>query len=198
MLEHFLVNFVEAHRLIAYAVIFFIILVEGEVVLLIAGALSHKRFLDFFDLLFFASIGVILHDMLYWWIGKKLGERGAKKFLFIDFEKVMQFFDRFRGREGLYIFISKFVWGFNRLALVGAGHRHMQLKKILPYSIPAALIWTTLLTSLGYFFAYQTDILKKDLKTAALLIGTLVLCFILLEEFIKKLVKRKIGVNGNP
>lgn len=199
MIEHFFVNFSEAHRFIAYAVVFFFILVEGEIILLIAGALSSKGLLDFFDLLFFASVGVMLHDALYWWIGRKLEEKHATKFLFIDVSKILGPLDRLRGREGFYIFISKFVWGFNRFVLIGAGYRKRPLATILRYSIPAALIWTVLLISLGHLFAYQTAILKKDVKTAALLIGGFVLLFILLESFIKKTVKRKIAAtHENP
>ena len=47
-------NFSETHRIISYFIIALAILVEGEVVLILAGILSHKGYLDIFDVIFFA------------------------------------------------------------------------------------------------------------------------------------------------
>jgi len=80
------------------------------VVLLLAGVLSHKGYLDIFDVIMIAFVGAVFHDLCYWLIGKNLISKNKKKFLFINLEKIENFLRRLRINNSLYIFISKFAW----------------------------------------------------------------------------------------
>ena len=190
-MESLLTNFSETHRILSYLIVFFSIFIEGEVVLLLAGVLSHKGYLDIFDVIMIAFIGAILHDLLYWSIGRKLSKTNKEKFLFVNLEKLGNFLCRLRVSNGLYIFISKFAWNFNRIVLMASGYLKVSAKELLRYSIPASLIWSTTLVSMGYIFAFEFDILKKDLKTAGLLLLGFVVGIIVLENLLRKMIERR-------
>ena len=190
-MESLLTNFSETHRIISYLIIALAILIEGEVVLVLAGVLSHKGYLDIFDVIFFAFAAAVIHDLIYWSIGKKLSASGKKRFLFINLEKVKRFLEKAKINNGLYVFISKFVWNLNRIALIANGYLKMPVKELLRYSIPACLIWSITFVSIGYVFAFETDILKKDLKTAAILLASFIVAIVILENLFRKIVEKK-------
>ncbi len=190
-MESLLTNFSETHRILSYLIIFFGIFIEGEVILLLAGVLSHRGFLDISDVIIIASSAVVLHDLLYWSIGRKLLKTNKKRILFINLEKLKGILERLRIDDGLYIFISKFAWSLNRIVLISSGYLKISAKELLRYSIPAAIIWSTTLISLGHVFASKTGLLKKDITTAAVLLTIFVVGIILLESLLRKTIIRK-------
>lgn len=190
-MESLLTNFSETHRILSYLIVFFSIFIEGEIVLLLAGVLSHKGYLDIFDLIMIALVATTLHDLLFWSIGVKLSKTNREKFLFVSLEKVKGFLGKLRAGNGLYIFISKFAWNLNRIVLISSGYLKTPVKELLRYSIPAAFIWSITLVSLGYVFAFKTDILKKDVKTAAILLTVFIVAIIFLENLLRKMIIKK-------
>ncbi|MFA6534282.1 MAG: VTT domain-containing protein [Patescibacteria group bacterium] len=182
-LADLLINFSEAHRLLTYLVVFLMLFIEGEGILLLAGILIKAHQLDFFDTLLIAAFGTVCHDLLYWSIGRHFGRLKIGKFLFWHWDKAPESFDRNRS---LYIFISKFTWGFNRLTLIIAGYFHTTLRQLLRASFTAAIIWPAVMVSLGYVFAEKTHLLKQDLRTVALLLTA----FFLVIFIFKKVLRR--------
>ncbi len=189
-MESLLLNFSETHRVLSYIIISLGVLVEGEVVLLLAGVLSHRGYLDIFDTIFIAFLAAIVHDLIYWLIGKKLAESKKEKILFIDSKKIKGFLEKSKNGSGLYIFISKFAWSLNRIVLVASGFIKTPPKELLRYSLPACLVWSITFVSLGYIFAFETDVFKKDIKTAAILISGFIVFVVILENLLRRQIKR--------
>ena len=170
-----------------YVILFLGMFVEGEMMLIFAGVLIRSRNLHYFDTIMIAFTAVLLHDVGYWYIGKRLAMVRREKFLGIDLEKAEKFFAKLKKREGVYIFTSKFAWGMNRFVLIASGYFQTKLVKLVKYSTAAAIIWTTTLVSLGYIFAEQTAILRKDIKIAAIGFGVLFLVVFYIEHLLKKM-----------
>ena len=189
-MEHFLTNFSETHRILAYLIISLSIFVEGEVILLLAGVLSHRGYLNIFTVMTIAFMAVLAHDIIYWSIGRKLASSGRKKFLFINIEKVNAFLERMRFGGGFFIFISKFAWSLNKITLISNGYKKTSFKKLLTYSIPACLIWSVGLVMAGRIFAFQTKILRKDIKTAGLMLLGFLFIVVIFENIIKKIIEK--------
>ena len=187
MIESLLINFSEIHRVFVYLAIFLGMFIEGELILILAGILIRGGHLDFFDTLFIAFGAVIIHDIVYWLIGKKLAERERQKLLFFNLEKIKPFLEKIQKNNELYIFVSKFAWNLNRFVLIASGYVKTPLKKFIRYSLPAGFIWTTTFISLGFVFAQKTEILKKDLKTVAVLLTIFLLAIIVLENLFQKI-----------
>lgn len=190
--EHFLLYFCQGHQLLAYAIIFLGMFIEGEAVLILSGILVKGHTLHFFDTLIVAFVAVVLHDILYWQIGKILSRKKVKKFLFLNLEKFHPFQESSQAMNGVYIFISKFAWNLNRLALISRGYLNISLKHLIKYSIPAAFLWSVTFISLGYMFAEQTDLLKHDLKTVIIFVTGFLVLVIALESLMRKNFKKNI------
>lgn len=190
-LETLLINFSETHRLLSYLIIVLAVLIEGEVVLLLAGVLSRNGYLDIFDVMVIAFAAAIIHDIVYWLIGKRFSKITKKRFLFINFDKIQAFLEKTEVYNGFYIFISKFAWNFNRLVLIASGYLKIPIKRVLYYSVPACFIWTVTFVSLGYIFAYKTNILHKNFETAAIFLTIFIAAVVFLENIFRKMLKRK-------
>jgi len=190
-MESFLTNFSEAHRILSYIIVFLSIFVEGEIVLLIAGVLSNKGLLDISNVIIVASCAAILHDLLFWSLGKKLLKTNKKKIFFVNLERVKGFLDKLRLDDGLYIFVSKFAWNLNRIILVAAGYLKMPIQELLRFSVAASVIWSVTFVSLGYAFASRTDILRTDVKTATIAVSIFIVVVIGLENLLKRLIENK-------
>lgn len=185
-------NFSETHRLLAYLIIFLVVFVEGEAILLLAGILARHGYLGFFTVFGVAFTASILHDLLYWSIGRRLAaQKQSDKFLFFNLAQVKNLLTSFRDRNGFYIFISKFAWGLTRLVLVASGYMKVPIRNVWRYTIPAGFLWTISLISLGYVFASETNLLRKDIRTATLLVTGFVLGILALEYIIRKSLKRR-------
>lgn len=188
-MQSLLTNFSETHQILAYLFIFLVVLIEGEIIIFLAGALSHGGYLNVFGVLLIALIAAIVHDLFYWIIGKKLFQNNKKKILFIDLERAASFLKNFKEREGFFIFVSKFCLGLNKTILIITGYLGLSLKRLLSFSLPACFIWTGLLVLMGYIFASETEIFKKDLRTAGLLLSGFIIVIIGVEYLIKRKLK---------
>lgn len=202
-MQSFLINFSETHRILIYVILFIGVLIEGEILLIIAGVLSRNGYLDFFNIVIFAFVAAVIHDIIFWRIGRRLSETQKEKphskasllrgrFLFFKLDKINIFLERLKRGSGVYIFISKFAWNLNRIILASSGYIKTPFKKLLQYSIPASLIWAITFVSLGNIFAGKTEILHRDLTTAAIFISVFILVIIIFENVLRRLLKKDI------
>lgn len=187
MIGHILTHFAETHKILLYAILFSGMFIEGEMVLIFVGVLVRGRSIHYFDAIVIAFLAVLLHDVGYWYIGKQLAKVKKDRIFGINLRKAEKLFVRLKKREGLYIFTSKFAWGMNRFVLISSGYFQTKLEKLVKYSAGAAIIWTTTLISLGYIFAEQTAILKKDIRIVALGFAALFLAVFYVGHELKKL-----------
>lgn len=188
---HLIVSAVYAHQNLAYAILVFAMLVEGgEVSLPMFGALARTGAVDFFTV---ASIGIaatIVYDALFWWLGQHILKHGVKKILFIDIRKVEIALARMRPSIGLFVFFSKFAYGLNRVMLAAVGYLNIRLQRVLSYSIPAAILWTFSLISLGYIFADRAQIFHKRIERLGFFVIAALVVIIVFELYIKHVVAR--------
>lgn len=197
MIENLLSGFSETHRIFTYLLIFLGMFIEGEFILLLAGILIRSGHIDFFDTLVISFVAVIIHDSIFWLIGQKLAQAGKKKFLFFDLEKIVSFIQANKNMgSGTWLFFSKFAWNLNRLILISSGCLKTTYKQLMRYSVPAALLWSFTFISLGYFFADQLEILKKDVKMALIFFTLFLATLIILEKWLQKKVFSGVK-NGN-
>lgn len=69
-METIFLHYLETWRILAYALIFLGMVLEGEIILFSAFFLVHQGSLDFFDVLAMAYIGIIVGDILWYRFGK--------------------------------------------------------------------------------------------------------------------------------
>lgn len=178
------------HESITYLIVFIAIFAEGDISLLVFGALSKERVLDFFSIVPIAILAATLHDIIFWHIGVRFSRTKKRKYLFFDFDKASDLLDRIKPTIGIYVLLSKFAWNFSRIIIVSSGYVGMRFKKFLKYSVTSSLLWTITYMSVGYVFADQTDIFKRKLGVAGALMAGIVIIMAFFEIYIKKILKK--------
>jgi len=180
--------FINNYPSLVFLIIFFAVVAEGDVSLLLFGALGKEKILQFWQVYVIAIFATMLHDVIFWSMGRWLSKTQKKKYLFFNLEKVSMFLEKMKSMAGIYIFTSKFAWNFNRVVLVACGYVGIEFKKFIKVSIPVAFVWPLVLLSLGYVFADQTDIFKQRLEYAGLFVAGFFVFFALFEIYLKKYI----------
>ncbi len=197
-MESLLISFSHIGAVATYAIVFIGMFIEGEAFLILSGILVRGDVIDYGDTLVIAFIAVVLSDTAYWFLGTRLGMMKRKKVWFIDMEKAGRLFQKLKKRKGLYIFMSKFAWGMNRLVLISSGYVKTPLKKLVKYSIPAAFIWTLTFVSIGYIFAERVGVWKKDLRMVIMTAAALFAIMVYIEHQVGRSIKEDAQIpNGD-
>ncbi|KKS82526.1 MAG: Dolichyl-phosphate-mannose-protein mannosyltransferase [Candidatus Wolfebacteria bacterium GW2011_GWC1_43_10] len=189
-------TFADNYPHLIYLAMFLAVIIEGDISLLLLGALSRERYVQFWEVYVIAMLAAIIHDFIFWKIGGRLSVFNKKKYLFFNFEKVTLFLDKLRPMVGLFILLSKFAWNLNRVVLVSAGYIGTEFKKFVKYSIPVALVWPLVFLSVGYVFADQTKIFEQKIGVVGLLIAAILIVVAASQLWLKKIFQKYFGMNG--
>lgn len=96
----------------------------------------------------------ILGDTVNYWIGRKFGAWGVRKFPRLikqsHIDKTSEFFARYGGKT---IIIARFVPIVRTFAPFVAGSGAMEYKRFMMFNVVGALLWIGLLLPAGYLFA---------------------------------------------
>lgn len=179
-------HLVENYPHFVYPLIFLIVIAEGDFFLLLLGVLIREKYLNFGKVYLFAVLAALVHDFIFWSIGKRLSKFRKEKYLFINLEKITLALEKIKPQIGFFIFFSKFIWNFNRITLVSAGYIRTSFKNIIKYSLAASLTWVMVFLSLGYVFADQTEIFKQKIETAGPIILLTIIILVTIQMWLKK------------
>ncbi len=130
-------------------------LVPGETVVVLAGFLSSRGYLDLGDCLWVISLGAVLGDSVGYSFGHVLGGgyfKRHKRLFFIKARHIDRATEYFRLHGGKTIFFGRFIGFFRAMAPFAAGMLRMPYGRFLFYNITGGVLWTISFTLLGYFF----------------------------------------------
>jgi membrane protein DedA with SNARE-associated domain len=170
-----------------YAVIF-LVAVEGDITLLLAGVLAHSAFFgdwSFPKVLAAGTFGAVLSDQIAYFIGRSCGLQ-VREFRFYRHvqSRVVRLTDNF---GALSLFFSKYIYGLRTASCIFYGLTHMPYKRFLPLSIASCFLWVFVLSGAGYFFSGAVMNLIGDFHQLG--IGLLVIvvagivCFYMVERY---------------
>ena len=180
-----LIKFFEPHIALAYAVLFLGMILEGEVVLIMAGILIHLGILDLFMVIPIVSAGLVSKSCIGYNLGSFLKSKysESKFFKYLD-KKVNYFLPSFQQKPFWSIFISKFLVSLNNFAIIFAGYMRISWRIFIKAEIISNIVWMTIVLSLGYFFSYMALSITKEFKKFTILIILFMVGFWLMERFI--------------
>ena len=126
--------------------------IPSEAVLGAAGVLIDTP-LDFFLVVFCATVGSVLGAIFFYYIGRALGPRRSHAFLdrlpMVETEDVDKTFEWFARHGRAAVFFGRMVPIVRSFISVPAGVVRMPFWQFIVYSAAGSLIWNTLLVSLG-------------------------------------------------
>ncbi|MBI3634219.1 MAG: VTT domain-containing protein [Candidatus Yonathbacteria bacterium] len=190
-IEH-IVPFLLLHQNIGYILLFFMMVLEGEIFLIIAATLVHLKAFDIGVVFLVSLSGVIVGNIAWYHLGSFIGTRGFAKRMVSRAEKtILYFLPHFRERPFNSIFISKFIYGVNHAVVIVAGVLKIKFSLFLEAETLASIAWVILQMSVGYFFGYAAINITHNVSRFVLIIGVFVIAFILLHKFSIEFYERR-------
>lgn len=153
------------------------LVVPGETVMLIGGAVAGQGAIDVYLLIGIAWFAAWAGDTTSFFIGRRLGRgfviRNGPRFGLSRerFEWVEDYFSRHGGKT---IFIGRFVGIVRALAPFIAGSSGMRYGGFVPYSILGTGIWAAIHILIGYFFSRSIETAAEYAGRGAFLLGALI------------------------
>jgi len=136
---------------------------EGETILVIAGFLAHRGYMDIYCVILAAFAGSFMGDQLYFTIGryrgrffleKRPGMRpGVERFLFL--------LNRYKT---LLMITFRFLYGLRTVAPFAIGLSDISYKKFFFLNMVSALAWAAAFGAGGYLFGHTLEIVISDIK----------------------------------
>ena len=153
------------------------LVVPGETVMLLGGAVAGQGAIDIYILIAIAWFAAWAGDTTSFFLGRRLGRefvmRNGPRFGISHerFEKVEDYFSRHGGKT---IFIGRFISLVRAFAPFIAGSSGMRYGAFVPYSILGTGIWASAHILIGYIFSRSIDSAAKYAGRGAFVLGTLI------------------------
>lgn len=151
------------------------LIVPGETVMLLGGAVAGQGAIDVYLLIAIAWFSAWLGDTTSFFVGRRLGRdfvlRHGPRFGIGHerFERVEDYFSRHGGKT---IFVGRFVSLVRAFAPFIAGSSGMRYRDFVPYSILGTGLWATAHILVGYFFSRSIDTAARYAGRGAFLLAT--------------------------
>lgn len=156
----------------------------SEIIMPLAGFTATQGQLNFAFVVLAGTVGTELGGLLWYYIGRTLGEKRLKKFAdrygkwltlsSKEIEKSQKWFDRHGGKA---VFLGRLIPGIRTLISVPAGIDRMNLMLFLLYSTIGSTLWVGALTYAGFLLGQNYQLVEKilgpisGLVIVALLVG---------------------------
>jgi membrane protein DedA with SNARE-associated domain/membrane-associated phospholipid phosphatase len=153
------------------------LVVPGETVMLLGGAVAGQGAIDIYLLIAVAWFSAWAGDTTSFFLGRRLGRefvmRHGPRFGISHerFERVEDYFSRHGGKT---IFIGRFISLVRAFAPFIAGSSGMRYRDFVPYSILGTGVWASAHILIGYFFSRSIETAAKYAGKGAFLLGALI------------------------
>jgi membrane protein DedA with SNARE-associated domain len=162
------------HYMLAYGywAVFFGVMLEnagvpvpGETILLIAGYFASTGEFNIVLVMLIAAAGAVIGDNIGFAIGHHFGRNvllRVGRFFFLTpqrFEHMENYFERHGNKT---ILVARFITGLRVFAALLAGaSRKMPWRVFFAYNVAGAVLWSVVITTLGYLFGQSLPLLIK-------------------------------------
>jgi undecaprenyl-diphosphatase len=153
------------------------LVVPGETVMLLGGAVAGQGAIDIYLLIAIAWFAAWAGDTTSFFLGRRLGREfvmrhGPRVGISHErFERVEDYFSRHGGKT---IFIGRFISLVRAFAPFIAGSSGMRYRAFVPYSVLGTGLWASAHILIGYFFSRSIETAAKYAGKGAFLLATLI------------------------
>lgn len=136
---------------------------EGETILVIAGFLAHRGYLELPFVIAAAFAGTLAGDQLYFYIGRIKGKEfiDSKPSWKSKTDRVFKLLDKY---HTLFILGFRFLYGIRTVAPFVLGASGISPIRYLALNLCGALIWAIVIGMLGYYFGHAIEMLLGEIK----------------------------------
>lgn len=184
-------HYLTEYQTLAYWVIFFGMMIEGDILLFTIGFLVHRGYFNIDIVLLTVLSGVIIGDNIWYGLGELMD--GKDNFFTRFIKRVAEpFDDHLKKRTVRTIFISKFAYGLHRPTLLRAGMLKLPFKKFIEGDIIASIFWIFLVGGLGYLSSASFILMRHYLRYTELTLLFGLIFFILISHLLRHISKKEL------
>jgi membrane protein DedA with SNARE-associated domain len=184
-------HFVELHADIAYILITLGVIIEGEIVVILAGIFANLGSLNIFIAFIATMIGGGAKSVLGYTLGYYLQKHHSGRPIVAQAERRVNYFlPRFAERPFWSILVSRFlILGLHWFSLIFSGYKKIKMKTFAEAELASLMLWSVSILALGYFFSFAALSISRDVRKFLLIILLFFLAFFVLEKIIAFLVE---------
>jgi membrane protein DedA with SNARE-associated domain len=138
--------------------------VPGETILLVAGFLAASRDFHLPLVMLVAALGAVTGDNIGFGLGHHYG-RGILlrfgRFVLLTPKRLRHMENYFNRYGNKTILVARFITGLRVFAALLAGASNMRWRVFVVYNVAGAVLWSTVIASLGFLFAHSLPLLVK-------------------------------------
>jgi membrane protein DedA with SNARE-associated domain len=170
----------------AYLLVVLGMIIEGEVVVVIAGIFAHLGSLNIYLIILSIILGGAIKSMLVYHIGYYLQKNHSNNRLLCRTEKRINYFlPNFLKKPFISIFLSRFlILGMHWFALIFAGYKKIKFETYLKAEASSLVVWSTAMLSIGYFTSLTALSVSHDIRKFLIVILICFIAFFLVEKII--------------
>jgi membrane protein DedA with SNARE-associated domain len=179
-------HFAAANAGFAYLLIVLGILLEGEIVVIIAGIFSHLGSLNLYYVIIFILIGGVIKSFIGYNFGSYLQKHHShRRFLCQAESRVNYFLPNYKERPFISIFLSRFlILSMHLFSIIFAGYKKVKVSTFIKAEMSSLFVWSMTMLSIGYFFSYTALSISKDIRNFLGIMLIFFLMFFVLEKII--------------
>ncbi len=163
---------------------------EGETTVLIGGILSKLGYMNIYKVFIFAFIGTFAGDFTFFSVGKVFGRSIVDKYEFLSSKVPIA--DKIIKKHGSFIvFIIRFLVGVRAVVLVLLGCTNIKVSKFFLFSIANSILWSLVVSAIGYVFGNVVYMIVKDIKQYEWYIISAIILLIIIFIFIYRHIMEK-------
>lgn len=186
------------HEELAYLIIIIGVIVEGEIVVILAGIFAHLGSLDLFTSFLATVAGGGVKSVLGYCFGYYLNTHHSHTSFLRNTEyRINYFLPSFKEKPFWSIFLSRFlILGLHWFSIVYSGYKKVSLRTYIKSEGLSLVLWAWFMLLLGFFFSYTALSISRDIRK---FLGVILVCFIaffLLEKLIAFMIELS-GIQKN-
>ena len=136
--------------------IFFGVLLEGEISIIIAGILYQQGALPLGETILVAIVAAFLSDQIWFHLGRRYGQSLFNKLPFLSrHQNKIQ--PKIQSKSDYIAFAGRFIYGTRIIGYVLLGLHHYSVKRFMLIDSFVSTNWCLLGIALGYFFGTSAD-----------------------------------------
>jgi membrane protein DedA with SNARE-associated domain len=193
---NFLQHFVEMYAIGAYLLIFLGVIIEGEVVVILAGIFSHLGSINIFSAFIATVLGGVTKSTIGYTVGYYLEKHHSKRvFMQRTESKIAYFLPNFSRKPFWSIFISRFfILGLNWFALIYSGYKKVNLRTYIKAEVASLILWSVIMLALGSIFSYTALSVGRDVRKFLGLLLLFFIAFFIVERIVSFVLEIVTGV----
>ncbi len=164
--------------------------VEGELIVMLAGAAAKLGHLNLLTVMFIAFWGTLVADQLCFYIGRFYGPTIMNKYPILKY-KSRRVFSLLRRYDTWFIMSFRFIYGIRVASPIIIGASQLSPRRFTLLNVPAAFIWAVIIPIVGYLLGDALKIVMDNFHRVQRYVVIVGLPLIVLAYFLRRYYKKR-------